>query len=338
MAEVGASAARGEAPGQRTLERFSTGASAAPLRPEPFLVQAAMAERAGDLDRAEALLKQARWRDPRSTAARYLLADVALRRNEVVEGLTEMAAVSRLLAGGATQIVPALSQYAHAPGAREQLAAVLKSNPRLKQPLLETLAADPANADLILALAGPDAPSVRPEAQAWKSRLHGGFVERGQYKRAYGLWRSFAGLPSQSAPLLFNGDFADMAAPPPFNWTFASTSAGLAEPSGGRLRVLYYGRENATLASQLLLLPPGTYRLQAPVTGTAAAGALTWTLTCAAGGKQLMQFDLAHGGAAQFSVPPGCEAQTLSLVGHMQDMPQASDIQLGPVTLQKRSA
>ena len=336
MAQVGQAAAKGGDPDPAVISQLQLLGEIAPLQPEPFLVEAALAERKGDYGRAERLLRQARWRNPRSTAARYLLADVWLRQNKVTEGLGEMATLTRLLPSASVQLVPALAEYARSPGAREKLFAILQPNPQLKRPLLNALAADPDNADLILALAGPDARSTDEDAQSWKARLLAGFVKRGDFGRAYALWRTFAGLRAGDSPLLFNGNFGASPAPAPFNWIYNSSNAGVAEPGGGKVRVLYYGRDDTNLVSQLLLLKPGTYAFGAPVAGAPAPNALAWTITCVGSSTQLLNLPLAADSAGgKFTVPDGCTAQLLSLNGHSQDMPQDSDIQIGPVSLER---
>jgi hypothetical protein len=338
MGGVGRSAASGGNPDQQTLDSLKATAGLSPLQPEPFLVQGALAERAGDMGRAEELLTQARLRNPRSNAARYLLADVWLRQGRVVEGLTEMAVLSRLFPEASVQLVPALSAYAQSPGARDKLGHILQANPQLKRPLLNALASDRANAGLVLDLAGPDVRSTDKEANRWKEKLLRAFVSAGAYQQAFDLWRAFAGLPKGAAPLLYNGDFGKTGAPPPFNWTYISGPAGFAEPDNGRLRVLYYGRQDAPLASQLLLLGPGSYRFAVVVSGSPAAGALVWTVTCAGAKSPLVQLDVASGTSAQFTIPAGCPAQTLALGGHLQEVPKDSDIQMGPARIQKVGA
>jgi hypothetical protein len=335
MGGVGRSAASGGDPDQQTLDALKVAAGEAPLQPEPFLVQGALAERAGDMSRGEALLTEARLRNPRSNAARYLLADVWLRQGKVVEGLTEMAVLSRLFPEASVQLVPALSDYAQSPGARQNLAQILQTNSQLKRPLLNALASDPGNAELVLDLAGSDVRSADKEANRWKARLLGAFVSSGAYQQAYDLWRNFAGLSKGAAPLLYNGDFNKSGAPPPFNWIYNSGPAGFAESDNSRLRVLYYGRQDAPLAAQLLLLRPGSYRFSIVVSGSAAAGALVWTVTCAGAKSPLMQLDVAGGTSAAFTIPAGCRAQTLALDGHLQDVPKDSDIQMGPARIQK---
>ncbi|QNM83553.1 hypothetical protein H8M03_04275 [Sphingomonas sabuli] len=335
MAEVGAAAAQAAPPPPQTAQKLRRLAAIAPLNIEPYLVGAALASRADDLARAETLLTEARLRQPRSAAARYLLADTLMRENKVIGAVQEMAVVSRLLPGTAVQLVPALADYARTPGARDELAAVIRANPLLKRPLLNALAADPANADLSLALAGTDARSSDPQDKEWKTRLIRGLIDGGDYPAAYALWRRFAGVAGDTQPLLYNGTFQRGPAPPPFDWSYTTGNAGggFAEPADGRLRVLYYGRENMALAAQTLLLAPGAYTFQAPVSGTAAEGALAWTLVCAGSSAPLMTLPVGKGDSARFTIPNGCTAQTLTLKGTASDMAQDSDLRIGPVVI-----
>lgn len=339
MAEVGRAAASGRDVDSATLEKLRNTSAAAPLQLEPFLVQGAIAERNGNLAKAESLLEIARSRDPRSTAALYLLADVRLREGKIVEGLRQLALLSRIMPATSVQLVPALADFARAPGAEQTLAAILRTNPELRRPLLNALSTDPANAELALALAGPELRSTEPDSQAWKSRLLSGLVQRGETDHAYALWRKFAALPPSFSALLFNGDFKALAAPAPFNWTFSSGSAGIAEPANGKLRVLFYGNAEQTFASQMLLLGPGTYQFQAPVSGNPVAGALSWTVTCNRGGPPIVDAPVSPGAPdIRFEVPADCPSQTLRLKGHLEDMPQDSDVQVGPVKLEKVAA
>ena len=337
MASIGRAAASGEDPDETTMTRLRSLATAAPLRTEPYLVKAALAERAGNLELAEQLFLKARALDPRSTPARYLLANVWLKQDKVAPAIGEVALLSRLMPSASPQLVPALADFARTPGAVERLSAILASNPKLRTPLLTTLAANPDDADVIVALAGPELRSNKTEALLWKSRLLKGLVDRGQYERAHALWRRFVGTDDRQ--LLFNGEFRKIAAPEPFGWKFSSGSAGLAEPENGTLRVLYYGRDNVTLASQLLLLGPGTYAFAAPLKGNASESALHWRLTCAAGRNQIMELDAtARPPAARFAVPANCPAQLLELVGTGAETPKDSDVHVGPVQIARAGA
>lgn len=335
MAKVGADAVQGRTPDAQTMSLFGELSKAAPLHSQPFLVQAALAEKDGNDALAEQLLLEARRRDPRSVGARYLLADVWLRQGKILDGLGEMASLSRLVSGSAVQLVPALAQYAQSPGAPQNLRRILASNPRLKDPLLGALAADPKNAGLILYLQGPASESGKGQVPTWQPRLLNAFIQQGAYQDAYRLWRRLAGLPEGVPVPIFNPGFEPNPAPPPFNWTFTSSGAGFTEAGDG-MRVLYYGRTDASLASQLLLLPPGTYRLASPVNGTVTAGTLAWVLTCLPQSKPIMSLDLTNSASPViFQVPANCPAQKLELVGQAQDMPEQSDVRVGPLAIER---
>lgn len=335
MAGVGQAAAQGRLPDAQAMARLRRLSELTPLNPQPFLVKAAIAQKQGDLDRAERLLVAARDLSPRAPAARYLLADILLREGRMADGLEELASLHRLVRGSTMELVPALAQFAKTPGAARQLNDVLKTNPKLREPLLGALAADPDNEALVLELAGPQARQAGGKPPPWQARLLGAMIAEKSYERAYALWRRLSGIAAGPRPLLFNTEFRALSAPPPFNWAFTSSGAGFAEPGNGTMRVLHYGRENAQLASQLLLLPPGRYRFTAPVAGAPEPGALIWVVTCAGAKTSLAQQDLAAKAPLAFLVSADCPAQMLELRGLLQDMPKKSDVRVGPARMER---
>jgi tetratricopeptide (TPR) repeat protein len=339
MGQVGAAAASGGDVPEGTLEMLRFASQAAPLEPEPFLVNGVIAERKGDVNRAQSLLRIAQQREPRSAAALYLLADLEIRQNRILEALHHLALLSRIMPDASVQLVPALASYARAPGARQGFEVVLRSNPQLRSPLLSALSNDPDNAELILHLAGPELLSTAPDSQAWKSRLIDGLINSGDLGHAYEVWRVFAGLPSNFSALLFNGEFKTLEAPPPFNWVFDTGIAGIAEPANGKLEVLFYGNVEQSLAKQLLLLKPGTYQFEALANGNPINGSLAWILTCRTDREVIMELPVKAGATeVHISVPEGCDSQSLELRGHAQDFPRNSEVQIGPVRLERLSA
>ena len=336
MAEVATSAARGETPSPATLSEVEQLARIAPLKPEPFLIKGAIAVRGGDYARAERLLLQGRLRAPRSAAARYLLADLYLRTGKPLAAMREMAILNRLLPEAASGLAPALAAYAQGRGTQPgQLRAILKAYPELEPRLLNELALDARNADLVLALARPAPPSATPIE--WQQRLFSRLIEKGDFERARAIWEKMSGARVPRAGL-FNPVFGSVPAPPPFNWEFPSTSGGVAEPRNG-LHVLYYGRENLVLARQLTMLSPGAYRLTMTVTGDVSdAGAIRWTVTCLPGGNAILELPLsapkspAHIGGG-FTVPAGCAAQRIELAARSQDMNERADVQISDLRL-----
>jgi tetratricopeptide (TPR) repeat protein len=297
-------------------------AARAPLSPDPYLIEGAIAETEGDGQAAEALLLAARSRDPRSRGARFLLADRFLRSGRITAALIEMQALVSLQSRGVEVFEPTLAAFARSPGAVPQLKAFFARYPRVEASVLSILAGDAANADLVLALA-----NVRDPNPDWRGTLVSALASAGQYAKAYATWSRLSGIRPQRG--LFNSGFAKIAALPPFNWALPETSDGVAEPDGkGGVEVLFYGRARAILASQLLLLQPGNYRLAMNVAEVdGEAGALHWTLRCANVNKDLADIPLRSGMAVGgFAVPAGCEAQWLELQGLASDSPQTTEL------------
>lgn len=339
MREVGLAAAAGKAPPSATLDRIQQLARTSPLAPEPFLIAGAMAEKRGALNEAERLYLDAQRLQPRSVAARYLLTDLYLRTGKSAAGIHELATLTELIPASSTQLVSILAALAHSRGAAAQLRGLFGSNPGLEQPVLSTLANDPANADLILSLAGP----TRVEEPTWQEKLLEGMIAKGDYARAHAVWARLSGLSSAS-PGLFNRTFHTSAASPPFNWSLVSGQAGEAELENGNLRILYYGRQNAVLARQILLLSPGDYRLSVPIeSASGSPSALAWSVMCLPGKKQLLRLSLSGAAngqslASDFNIPKaGCQAQQIGLEGAVEESPETTDLRIGPLGLQRVS-
>jgi hypothetical protein len=340
MAEIGQAAARGGLPSAETMDRVRKLASRAPFQAEPFLVEAALAQKRGEFDHAGRLLVQGRQRDPRSPGARYLMAEQLIRKGDIVGGLKEMTVLSRLVRGAADQLVPGLVAYAREPGAIPKLKQLFRESPDLEPALLSAMASDADNADLVLAIAQPS--SFSGEAGEWRSKLLTSLVNAGMYAKAYSIWARFAKVTTPPSGI-YRPDFSESAAPQPFNWTLAQEGGGLAEPSPGQgLHVIHYGRKDVALASQLLLLRPGRYELSMAANGDVGPdGQLRWRIRCVPSGRPVI-LDLPLTGpnsrkaAGQFQVPSsGCEAQRIDLDGVPADMPRSSDAIISPLRLSK---
>src|SRR5439155_24346006 len=99
---------------------------------EPFLVAGIAADAAHEEGRAEALLAEARRRNPRGRFTRLLLLDLYLRHGRSEAAGAELAALSRPIpeAGGA--LVPELSRLPPDPKTRPGLAKMLRQNPDIR--------------------------------------------------------------------------------------------------------------------------------------------------------------------------------------------------------------
>src|SRR5260221_9206828 len=335
MTEI-ASASRSRRPvPQSVFTMIANAATKAPLAPEPFLVRGVRAGLAGDGAAAQRAFEAAQWRDPRSLPAAYFLADRYFRSGDVRRGLREVGALARLSPDGGTAAVPYLAQYATSPGNWPALRALFGSNPQLAHPVLVTLASDIETVPAALALADPRETGSQP----WLGAVVDTLIKAGDYPGARAAWARMAGAGIPSGELLHDADFRDSRSPPPFNWQLTSSTVGLAERQpGGRLHVLFYGDEDGTLASQLLLLPPGGYRLSLRLVGDPArAHSLTWALWCYKAAPPLASVTLETAAARgwQLQVPAGCSAQWLKLSGVSGDVAQQADISISGLTLSK---
>ena len=329
MREVGEAAARGQLPAGESLDRVRRLANRAPLEPDPFLVQAALAQKRGDLRGAERLLIEARRRDPRSPAARFMLASLYLQAGAILPGLREMDVLTRFFPQGSNYIVPGLAAYAATPGAIPKLKQLLAESPQLEPRLLSALAADPKNADMILQLSSGRGP-INGKPPEWQARLLDSLVADRQYARAYGIWAQLARTEPRPGTL-YRPDFTPTPVPPPFNWSLAKAGGGIAEPvPGGGIHVLHYGRDRVVLARQLAVLPAGRYQLSMSVGGNVGLdGQLKWQVRCLPSKKTVFELDLTRSAsrpAGQFDVRPGeCGAYGFELVGFTQEAPSSVD-------------
>lgn len=341
MEGIGRAAAQRNPPPLSAIERIETAARSAPLAAEPFLVRGVQAQQGDEGRIAERAFREARTRAPRSPAPRYFLAEHYLTSGREQAGLREIAVLARLLPGGTGNLAPFLATYATSPAAVPHLRGLFRSYPNLEQAVLVELAKDAGNAELILSLAT----TRRTQDGAvpdWAGRLIQQMVAEGEYGRARRLWSRVSGVAG-GADRLFNPEFRHSRAPPPFNWTLTAGSDGVAEPRrGGGLDILYYGRGNAVLASQLLVLPPGRYRLAMRPSGAAGPGEsamLRWVVACLPENASQLELSLdkrAENGtiAAEFEVPHAdCAAQRIELRGVAGDMQEQVEAGIAGLSL-----
>jgi hypothetical protein len=338
MAAIGDAAGRQQDLSPKILHQVQQYAAKAPLAPEPFLVHGALAQLAGRDSTAERLYVEARRRDPRSRAARYFLAERYLRTGRVEPALVEMAVLGGLT-GTVGVFVPALSAYARTPGAVPHLRRFFRSAPEFEPAVLADLAADTKNLDLVFALWSGPLASPRSTQKDWQARMVAALANAGEFRRAHAAWRQFSGVGTVPTGV-FNSEFRSSDAPPPFNWTFGS-AGGLAQPAGrGQLDVIYFGREAAVLAQQLMLLEPGRYVLGMQVAGNIdPATELAWTIECVPQRRSILTLSVHRRSSGrlqgEFAIPAGCPAQQLQLSGAPSDFTRATEFSLSRFELSR---
>ena len=333
LAQIGRSARERKSIDQHTFAMIDDAAVKSPLSPEPFLVRGVQAQTAGDSAAAKRAFVAAQWRDPRSLPAAYFLADYYFRAGMPLAGLQQAVLLARVSPMGSGAVAPFVAAYAQNRSNWPQLRALFRSQPDVEEPVLAVLAQDPRNADAVLAVA--DASHKKPTSQ-WLPVLLDVLVSSGDYQRARAIWSSI-GRGGGGDQLLYDPGFSSPQPPPPFNWLLASSTIGLAERQPGkRLHAIFYGNEDGPLASELLLLPAGTYQLQMRIVGAPVhAESLRWSIRCdkSQGPISSVALDQAANNGWTFQVSANCPAQWLELSGRSGDIAQQSDVTITGLTL-----
>lgn len=319
-------------------ERASVAAfSDAPLSEVPLLIAARKALSAGQDARAEPLIAAAVRRNPRSRFALLLRLDQEVRLGKVQEAAATMAILTRASPNSRSLLTAQLAIMAADPATRRAVRGAIGTDAQLRAGVLEQLARRGADAAIVLELAG----DVRPtppgaQAPAWQRLLIENMVERGQVAEAHRVWVRLSGADLAAVRSgIYDRDFAGLPGPPPFNWHLQTGTNGFAERTQGGLEVQYDGRDTARLASQLLLLPPGTYHVSFTAGGDAPGenGRLAWTVACHPGGQPIVIAEIAGVEfnpkriTGQFTVPPTrCPGQWLRLVGNSAEFPEDQQV------------
>ncbi|GAA4040378.1 hypothetical protein GCM10022281_21680 [Sphingomonas rosea] len=318
--DIGEAARKGQGPSAAARALVTEAGAREPLAPEPLLVEATDRIAAGDTRQAETLLAAALHRDPRSSAAHFMLADLMIRQQRLAEALVHVGALGRRMGGATESFATALATYIRQPDALTRVAPVLGRDPKLRAAVLKALAFDRSATPQLLALARPSDRSAPWLAQALDVR-----IDAGEIPAARALLAHTQADDSGSA-LASWGD----AATGPLTWRFpAGTEAAVEPAADGPMRIVYYGRAEVAVAEHRLLLPPGRYRLAYSFSAPPPAGTFQWRLTCAGVTAPLASYPIeAKDGAADFNVAPGCDAQKLSLWGVMGDFQRTVSIDL----------
>lgn len=306
---------------------------AAPLDAQAVRVLALEAEGDGDTARTQALMRLADQRSRRDAITQMWLFADDLPRRDFANASRHADAALRLDWRLSYLLFPAMISAVADPAAAEPFARRLASRPDWRGPFLGVLAQrgpDPAVATRLFAvLATTAAPPTDAESSALIERL----VAAGDIAGARASWLRLL-PPGAHAPAVgvYDGDFAPAPGAAPFNWSFPVDDGAVAQegPAGDDQPALYVrSPSEAThiLASQLLLLPPGRWRLtgQVRVEPGQMGDLFAWRISCAKDAADLGEARVAAAAAGwrtfsgDFEIPAGCSAQWLRLAGLAHD-------------------
>lgn len=303
-----------QAPAAAALSRRALARDA--TLPAAIEMRALQAAAAGDHAREARLFALSDSISRRSLPTRLWRIQQSVDRGDVAGALEEFDIALRTSSAAQPILFPVLAQASEDPALAGPIAALLDRPQEwglvfLNYAMTEGGAATGA-ADVVLRMK-----NRRPIADSGADEtLVGRLVAEKDFARARRVHDAFH--PSGS-DLVQDADFSDDAGFP-FGWTLIQEGDRGAQRSlvDGRPALAYQASASGSgqVASQLLTLAPGDYRL---ATTTAAAdddGAARafWTLTCAEGPQIALLDQPARGAAAtDLNVPPDCDGQWLAL-------------------------
>ena len=302
--------------------------------------------------RAMTLAGQRSWRD--------LITQVWLFRSDMLaldfkDAFDHADALLRRVPDPPPAIFRILAVAARNPAALDPLAARLAANPNWREPFFIYLAAyvkPPATGvagQLLTRLAaGPTRPAEE-ELGVYLAAL----ANQGKYQEADAAWRQFTPGVAHDG-YVHDGDFERPARTTPFDWWLrggVGWSAAIADspdPSHGHaLRIDYDGVSRPQPLRQLIVLPPGSYRLSGRMLDASEGGAsgFAWRVLCVDSPAPLARAPEPAGPTGQwrtfsagFSVPASsCPAQLLDLDANEGDLPKEmtlwyDDLAIAPVS------
>ncbi|MDB5711478.1 MAG: hypothetical protein JWL96_3548 [Sphingomonas bacterium] len=300
----------------------------------------------GKRDVARPIMQEVVRRDPRAKAGRIWLMADALRRDDLRAATGQ---IERLMAIDPAQSLayfPILADIAKQRGGERLIAGILSRGPMWRTQFLGFLTTRGVVPELIFRLNTGPSGNTKVGGEPAQAALIQQFIARGDYDGAYVAWVNF--LPPAAlakVTTVYDGGFAGLPGPQPFNWSFNDgDAASVGIDRGHGLHIEYSGAQTARLASQTVLLKPGSYRLDYTAQGTgelADGGAISWRLLCVPDNKPVLDLpitgltDRTVGRAARFTVPVGCNAQLLSIDATLGTFPQSRSLTIAQVAINR---
>ena len=260
-------------PSPAALAAAARDATAA-LQREPVNAVAArtlglLAARRGDAAQANRLMRYSEMLSRRDLLTQLWMIEANVQQNNIGEALRHYDRALRTSESARELLFPILIDAAASPGVTPQLGRLLAARPAWWQDFVTRLVTDGRSSLAIEAIVL--AMRLDP-ANAEERSLLGAAVNRlaqlGDYPRALDLYRRAGGGAGNA--LVRNGDFEAENRFAPLDWVLGDSSGagGMMQPGlpgGGRglLMVVEAGSAGGTIARQLLVLPPGSYRFSA---------------------------------------------------------------------------
>ena len=305
------------------------------LQEEPFLFEAVAHMRTGNKVMVPKLLEEARRRNPRSTEVRIFLLDHYLSTGNVAASINEIGVLKQLLPAASEPLDSTAINLLAEPKTREQAVKAIRTSP-MRMAILNDLARYGASAYLILA--------ITPDLKRFPVGSDGivdAFINRGDVSGAFLLWAQMQSIDASKGQERVRNASFNQKPNPPFGWKLFGGPSGTAGISNGALQVTHSGESSNVLLTQLLMLPPGSYRLSFEAKkGAENATNFVWRLDCVGSGEKLLELPFASlysfekQMADRFVVPPqGCPGQFIALAGRALEIPETRTIRINWVSI-----
>jgi hypothetical protein len=302
-----------------------------PLDSRALSLLGLVAERKGDLARAEALMALSAARSWRNPSPHLWLFAQAIRRGKFEEALAQADGLLRVSPQYEATIFPVLTLFGIDPDALAALEGALATNPPWRRSFLTSAVIYGVNdrlmTQLYQSLIHSRQPPTKDEMKPYLDRL----ILAGRFEAAYQDWRATSSPAETPVRYPYNGNFEAPLDGLPFNWVFDSISGAEIQiteaPDRGNsraMRVQFSGaRARFGRVGQLLMLAPGSYDLELAVKASSlrTERGPVWQISCAESHALLAETKPVTGTTpwtdfkVRLSVPAsGCNAQWLHLI------------------------
>ncbi len=278
----------------------------------------------GDLPRASRIFRYSEQLSRRDLLTQMWLIEERVRRDDIPGALTHYDRALRTVGSARAILFPVMISAMSTPEIARAAQRLMAARTAWGPDFLSVMAQTPtASSDALgqLTVSAQLRPNLAAERDALVAVL-GRLVASGRYAAAQTVWTRALGVRDQ--PAVRGGDFETEPLLPPFDWSFANTGnlSATREPGGtGTVLVLRaVNGGSGEFARQLLTLQPGGYRIALITSGASAdrIARAAVAVTCASGNGELLRLPLSTTARARlessFTVPPGCEAQMLTIV------------------------
>jgi hypothetical protein len=263
-----------------------------PLNARALALLGLIAERKGDQNNADALMRIAATRSWRDQTTNEWLLNREAQRGDYAHALPYADAMLRISYNFQPELFPVLASFTVDPRAFQALTAFLAASPPWRSWFLSELSGRLANKtrliQLYTALNGSENPITKAELRPYLARL----VKSENFELAYQTWRATLPPPQRAdRSYPFNRNFEFPVDGLAFNWSLESTPGAdiqiVPSTDAGKKRALLVefagSRVRFANVKQLLLLPAGSYSFsgQVKTAELRTARGLWWHIFCA---------------------------------------------------------